>query len=138
MSDQLVFTLTAAAVGFSSATFFCVGAVLSTAAQIEDQASGRWDFHEPVARALTGQRAQYVVGALLLLASFCLQIAATIASPADSTWLPGWVTTWWYLVGLVLLATLAISVPLVWGIYEITIRKVLRISQKNIADATKC
>jgi hypothetical protein len=137
MSEQLVFTLAAAAVGFSSAVFFCVGAVLSTAAQIEDLASGRWDFHEPVARALTAQRAQYAVGALLLVASFCFQIAAAIASSANPAWLPGWVTTWWCLVGFVLLATLAISVPLMFGIYEVTIRKVLRISKKNIADATK-
>ena len=132
MSEQLAFTLTAAAIGFVSAAFFCIGTIWTNAAKIEDQASGRWDFHEPVARALSAQRAQYTVGALLLVVSFSLQVVASLASPNTPANLPQWLQSWPPLLLAVLGGTSPIAAGLAWLMHKATMQRVLRISQTNL------
>ena len=132
LSEQLAFTLATSAVGFVSASFFCVGAISTTAEQIADQACMYWDFHPLAARALTAQRSQYAAGALLLVVSFGLQVAAALASSASPVNLPQWLCTWQQLVAVVLVATFAIAAPLAFLAYIVTLRKVLRISKENI------
>jgi hypothetical protein len=83
MTEQLAVTLSAASVGFVSAIFFCTGNALNTSKKILLQSTLLWDFSEPVARALTTQRAQYAIGALLLLVSFLLQVAAALPASRD-------------------------------------------------------
>ena len=128
MSEQLTLTLAAAAVGFAVALFFCVGNVLNTARRIVDQASPRWDFSEPVARALASQRAQYVIGAVLLIAAFLLQVAAATASASAPVSLPQWLQTWHSFVLAVFLPTVVVAGLASYLLYVFTTRKVLRLA----------
>lgn len=129
MTEQLALTLAAASIGFVAAVFFCIGNALNTSEKVLLQSTPRWDFSEPVARALTAQRAQYVVGALLLVASFLLQVAATLASSTIPASLPQWLHTWPNLVLAVLFPTGLIAGGFSWLLYESTIRKVLRLKE---------
>lgn len=131
MTEQLALTLAAASVGFVSAVFFCIGNVLNSAEKILLQATPRWDFSEPVARALTAQRAQYAVGALLLVTSFLLQVAAALASSANPAALPQYLHTWTHLVLVVLLPTGMIAGGISALLYKSTIRKVLRLKEER-------
>jgi len=131
VSEQLAITLAAASIGFVAAVFFCIGNALNTPEKILLQSTPRWDFSEPVARALTAQRAQYVIGALLLVASFLLQVAAALASSTTPVALPQWLYTWPYLVLAVLLPTGLIASGLSALLYKTTIHKVLRLKKER-------
>ncbi|MGZ8937475.1 MAG: hypothetical protein ACXW02_08340 [Halobacteriota archaeon] len=131
MTEQLALTLAAASVGFVSAVFFCIGNALNSAKKIERQATPQWDFMESVARSLTAQRAQYVVGALLLLVAFALQVTAALASSTNPVALPQYLHTWTHLVLAVLVPTGMIAGGLSALLYASTIRKVLRLSKER-------
>jgi drug/metabolite transporter (DMT)-like permease len=109
MTEQTAFALSASAVGFVSALFFCIGNAFNSVEKITLQSTDFWDFSEPVARALAAQRAQYVTGGLLLLASFFLQVLAALASSTNPAVLPHWLHTWPYLVLAVLVPTALVS-----------------------------
>lgn len=132
MTEQTAITISASAVGFVSAVFFCIGNVLNSAKKIEGQATPQWDFMESVARALAAQRAQYAVGALLLLVAFVLQVAAVLTSPTNAAPLPQCLHTWQYLVFSVLSLTGLISGFLSALIYKTTMRKIEHISKERI------
>ena len=127
MTEQLALTLAAASLGFVAAVFFCIGNILNTSEKILLQSTQFWDFSKPVARALTAQRAQYAVGALLLVASFLLQVAAALASSTTHANLPQWLHTWYYLVLAVLLSTGLIAGSFSALLYKTTMQKVLRL-----------
>jgi len=131
MTEQLALTLAAASVGFVSAVFFCIGSILNTSAKILLQSTPYWDFSAPVARALTSQRAQYVVGALLLVISFCLQVSAALACSTTLSSLPQFLHTWHYLVLAVLVPTGLIAGGLSALLYKSTIQKVLRLEKER-------
>ena len=131
MSEQLAITLAAASIGFVAAVFFCIGNALNSAKKIERQATPQWDFMESVARALTAQRAQYAVGALLLVFSFGLQVAAVLASSTIPANLPQFLHTWPRLVLAVLVPTGLIAGGLAALLYKSTIRKVLRLAKQR-------
>ena len=71
-----------AAMGFMAALFFVAGAMRMRPVDIQGIAQGRWDFHEPLANALSEQKAQYLAGAASPVASFSLRIAANFAPPS--------------------------------------------------------
>jgi len=125
VTEQLALTLAGASVGFVSAVFFCIGNAFNTAEKILLQSTPYWDFSAPVARALTAQRAQYVVGALLLVVSFLLQVAAALASSTTPAALPQSLHIWPYLVLAVLLPTGLIAGGLSALLYKTTMQKVL-------------
>lgn len=127
MTEQLAITLAAATVGFASAIFFCIGNVSNTAERIMIQATPFWDFSEPVASSLAAQRAQYVVGALLLLATFALQVAAALAPSTTPAGLPPYLHTWPVVVLAVLIPTVLFASLAAWLLYERTMRKILRL-----------
>lgn len=127
MTEQLAITLAAASVGFAAAIFFCIGNALNSAKRITSQATPRWDFSEPLARALTAQRAQYAVGALLLVASFLLQVWAALASATSPVNLPQWLHAWPYFVLAILLPTGLVAGWLSALLYKATMQKVLRL-----------
>lgn len=131
MTEQLALTLAAASVGFVSAVFFCIGNALNSAKKIEMQATPQWDFMESVARALTAQRAQYVTGALLLVVSFLLQVAASLSSSTTPAALPQYLHTWTHLVLAVLVPTGVIAGGLSALLYKSTIREVLRLAEER-------
>lgn len=133
MTEQLAITLSAASVGFLAAIFFCVGNAMNSSQKIFLQATPFYDLSEPVARALAAQRAQYVVGALLLVVSFALQIAAARASLTTPVALPQWLHTWQYLVLAVLAPSALVAGCISWFLYESTMRKGLRLYQERLA-----
>lgn len=126
MTEQLAITLAAASVGFASAIFFCIGNVSNASEKILSQSTPFWDFSEPVASSLAAQRAQYVVGALLL-AAFALQIAAALASSTNLVALPPWLHTWLAIVLVVLVPTLLVAALFARLLFERTIRKVCQL-----------
>jgi len=93
-----------------------------------------WDFSEPVARSLASQRAQYATGGLLLLISFCFQIAAALASSNTLAPLPQWLHTWPCLVSLVLVCTAILSYFGCLAIDRLTIKKVLHLHKKGLKE----
>ncbi len=131
MTEQLAITLAAASVGFAAAIFFCIGNALNSAKRITLQATPFWNFNEPLARALTAQRAQYVVGALLLVTSFLLQVWAALASATSPANIPQWLHTWFYLVPAVLFPTGLVAGGLSALLYKATMRKVLRLHKER-------
>jgi len=134
MTEQLVIMLVAATVGFASAVFLCIGNAFNTPGKIMWQSTPYWDFSEPVARALSAQRAQYIVGAFLLVVAFALQLAAALA-PADTPVpLPQWLQPWPYLVLATLVPTLLLSGFVSSRIHGITMRKVLRMAAARQAE----
>jgi hypothetical protein len=131
MTEHFVFTLIAASVGFVSAIFFCIGNAFNTSMKIVRQSTPLWDFSEPVARALTTQRAQYIVGAVFLVATFILQVVASLKSSTNPASLPKWLHSWPHLILTVLISTGLIAGILSWLIYKSTMRTVLRIHKEK-------
>jgi hypothetical protein len=127
VTEQLAITLAAATVGFASAIFFCIGNASNTSAKILIQATPFWDFSQPVASSLAAQRAQYAVGAMLLLIAFALQVAAALAPSTTPVSLPPYLHTWPAFVLAVLAPTLLIAFAAARLLYDRTIRKVLQL-----------
>lgn len=137
MTEQLALILSAASLGFLAAIFFCVGNTMNSPAKIFLQATPFWDFNEPVASALAAQRAQYVVGAVLLVFSFILQVAAALASPSTHAPLPQWLHTWPYLVLAVLTPSALVAAGFSWLLYKSTTKKVLRLYEERLENKSR-
>ncbi|MDO8464844.1 MAG: hypothetical protein Q7S46_06275 [Gallionella sp.] len=129
MTEQLVLTLVAASVGFVSAVLFCIGGILNTSNKILLQSTPYWDFSKPVASSLAAQRSQYVIGALLLVIAFLLQVAAALACSTNPANLPPFLHTWTAIVFAVLVPTGLIAAGLSVLLYKTTMRKVLRLEE---------
>ena len=134
MTEQTALSLAASIVGFVAAIFFCIGNASNSIEKIVQQAGTYYSFNESLARALASQRAQYVIGALLLLTSFALQVLATVASSTTPANLPQLLHTWPYLA-------LAVFVPIAllsWlgcrALVEKTIKQVLIRNQELLAE----
>lgn len=123
MPLQIALTVTAASIGFVSALFFCVGSIFNTPESILLQATPFYDFSEPIALSLSAEKAQYSVGALLLVISFVFQVVAATVSPTKSSRLLQTLGHW-RLVFLVVLLTSAISIPICYQLDQLTIAKV--------------
>ena len=65
-------------IGFISAIFFAIGALAMTPAKIQRVAATYWDSNQHWGDSIADQRADYIVGALLLLLSFASQLAANL------------------------------------------------------------
>ena len=74
-----------ASLGFLSALFFALGTLRLRTKDIVGIAGTYWEFNQNLADSIASQRAEYIAGALLLLASFALQVAANLV---PSTLLP--------------------------------------------------
>jgi len=132
MTEQFALTLVATTIGFLAAMFFCIGNIMNTANSILLQSSPFWDFSELVARALASQRAQYVVGALLLVISFALQVAAVLASSTKIANLPQYINTWPCLVLVVLIPSGLLAACFSAFLYKSTIMKVLQMVEEQM------
>ena len=71
-----------ACVGFMSASFFSVGAMMMTPEKIQKVAASYWDANQHWGDSIADQRADYIVGGLLLLLSFSLQLSASLVPSA--------------------------------------------------------
>ena len=65
-------------VGLLSALFFALGTLRLRTKDIVGIAGTYWDFNQNLADSIASQRAEYIAGALLLLVSFALQLAANL------------------------------------------------------------
>ena len=122
MSAQLALTLIAASVGFIASVFFCIGNAMNTPSKILLQASPFYDFNAHLASSLAAQKAQYAVGALLLLSSFGLQIWAAQASAATLVNLPRYLDTWLEIVAVTLVPSGLLGALAAWLIYRRAMR----------------
>lgn len=111
MPLQVALSLAAATVGFVSAVFFCFGSILTSPEEIALLATSFFDRSAPVVLSLVAQKAQYLVGGLLLCLSFVLQVFAAKADPNKLSPLPQSIGHW-RLVFLVALLSLSVSIPL--------------------------
>lgn len=125
MSEQLALTIVAAGVGFVAAVLFCIGNAFNASEDIVLQATPFWDFNRHLARALTAQRAQYVVGAVLLFFAFVLQLAAALASSDRPAPLPETLRTWGALLAAVLVPVSLLSWLSVSSLFRSTFARVL-------------
>lgn len=123
-------TIAAICVGFVSAVCFCIGG-LSGAKQISVMAGTYWDYNESLARSLAAQQAQYVAGALLLVASFGLQAAAALAAQSIPQALPQWLPRGACLFAAVLLPTALLAWLAVRALTASTTNKVMRILKEK-------
>jgi len=73
-----------ACIGFMSASFFSVGAMMMTPAKIEKVAATYWDANQHWGDSIAEQRADYIAGGLLLLLSFSLQLSANLVPSATA------------------------------------------------------
>ena len=131
MPLQLALTLTAASVGFVSAGFFSFGAISMGPEEICLQATPFWDFSEPVARALSAQRAQNIVGATLLVIAFCLQVAAVVVPPNIPSPLPQRLQDWRCLVLVVFLIATPTGYAVSLVLESLAIEKALALSKQS-------
>lgn len=125
MTTTTMLNIVSSSVGFCAAIFFCIGNALNSSNQIITQASTYWDFNVSLARSLAAQRAQYVIGALLLVVSFFLQVAASLIPSTTPANIPQYVHTGPYLVLVVLLSTLCLAGACSFVIYKNTDEKII-------------
>lgn len=81
MNTAEMYPLAASVFGFVAAVCFCAGAASSSSKQILAQSSTYWNFNKHLAHSLCAQRAQYAVGAVLLVLSFLFQSASVLKLP---------------------------------------------------------
>ena len=73
--------LLGAGAGTLSAAFFALGTLQLNEKSILEIAGTYWDFNKHLAASISAQRAEYIIGAGLLLLTFILQIAANLTPP---------------------------------------------------------
>ena len=123
--------IAAISIGFVAAVCFCIGAATSDAKQISGISGTYWAFNKSLARSLAAQRAQYVVGAVLLVISFSLQAAAVLASQSNPAFLPQWMPRGACLFLAVLVPTALLAWLAVRVIAASTASKVIRLLEEK-------
>jgi hypothetical protein len=68
----------AASIGFMASGFFAIGAMTMTSTKIFEISSTYWDANRHWGDSIADQRADYIIGGLLLLLSFSLQLSAIL------------------------------------------------------------
>jgi hypothetical protein len=131
MSPSTFFALLSVSLGFVAGCLFCIGSVLNAPSSILEQATPYNDFNRHVAKSLTRQRAQYLVGSVFLFVSFVLQLGAAVSSGQAASWLPrSWVLV--VLASLVMASVIAVTV--VRRLIRRMYRSVQRLNKKRMAD----
>src|SRR5690606_34836518 len=68
----------AASIGFMASGFFAIGAMTMNSTKIFEISSTYWDANRHWGDSIADQRADYIIGGLLLLLSFSLQLSAIL------------------------------------------------------------
>lgn len=97
----MLFNLLSACIGLAAALFLCIGAARLSNQAIWLLSSTFWDYNPHLASALISQRADYVAGATLLIATFLAQVAANLAPPVE-------LGAVWHGIGAVVLTSAAV------------------------------
>lgn len=85
---QAAFNIASIAVGFVAAICFCIGAATNDPRSIALSSATIVGSNPATMRSLSGQRAQYLVGGLLLVASFGLQVGVVLVPKETQICLP--------------------------------------------------
>jgi hypothetical protein len=117
LTKQLLYTLLAASIGFVAAVFFCLGTAALKRKDIVDLATSHWGYSIPLVKTTVCQSTQYLIGALLLIISFILQIIAALASSTRLILLHPVLSKVYFFVPLTLILVGSIS----YGIYRLII-----------------
>lgn len=72
-----------ACIGFMSAVFFSIGAMIMTPTKIFNISATYWDSNQHWGDSIADQRADYIAGGLLLLLSFAAQLSANLVPSAS-------------------------------------------------------
>jgi hypothetical protein len=124
--------------GFVAAVCFCVGAATTNTEHIKALSSTYWNFNKHLVHSLSAQRAQYAVGALLLVVSFGLQSAAVLGVPDIHLALPQAAQSAPVLFAATLAACSLLAFCSVRAISTRTERQVLELHRKeDEADAAR-
>jgi hypothetical protein len=85
--SQLDLTLFSYSFALIAGAYFCIGSAFSRVSEMADLCESFWDYSVLQAKGLVLQASRYLVGALFLVASFLLQVAAVLVEP-DSQPIP--------------------------------------------------
>ena len=85
---QAIFSVASIAIGFVAAVCFCIGAATNVPKNIAISSATIVGANPAIMHSLSAQRAQYLVGALLLVASFGLQVGVVLTSKDAQVGLP--------------------------------------------------
>lgn len=80
MSEQDIYSLSAACIGFLSACFFGAASAFTSKSKIVALSQTYYEFNREFAAATASQSTQYAIGSLLLIFAFLLQVLAVPAS----------------------------------------------------------
>jgi hypothetical protein len=121
-------------IGLMSAMFFAVGAITMHPQKIFSVAATYWDANQLWGDSIAEQRADYISGALLLLVSFALQLAATLVPAGTAP--PLLQPVGYAIAGIVavLAALLALAVLLRNFVAKSTKEKVHRLIAADLAE----
>lgn len=98
MSEQDVYSISAACLGFVSACFFGIASAFTSKSKIVALSKTCWGFNKEFVAATVSQSTQYAIGALLLVLSFILQVLAITASQASEQWISPFLLNHWLFV----------------------------------------
>lgn len=85
MTIGAFFSLLAAAIGTLSAVYFAIGTLRLNDRAIFEISSMYWDYNKNLASSIASQRAEYMVGAGLLLMTFVIQLAGALLPGTSQT-----------------------------------------------------
>src|SRR5688572_5265921 len=74
MTQQFVFTLTAAAIGFAASIFLFIGSISQSPKQMVIDTKPFWEFNPQALRSMAFKKAHSLIGGFMLAISFFLQI----------------------------------------------------------------
>lgn len=131
MTLSIFLSIFGVSIGFLSALFFALGTLRLRAKDIVGIAGTYFDFNQHLADSIASQRAEYIAGALLLLASFALQLAANLVPP---TLQPSHFQPFGCALSAIGLALLAISV-LSWFLCRSLSEKTKKAVRKELQPA---
>jgi len=85
---QFILNVASIAVGFVAAVCFCIGAATNGPKNIALSSATIVGSNPATMRSLSGQRAQYLIGSLFLVASFGLQVGVVLVPKEAQVGLP--------------------------------------------------
>ena len=111
MSPQTLLSIFASSIGFVSAIWFGIGALLISPSRIVTASDDSWDANTGIDEALISQSAEYLAGGILLAISFALQIISAQASSTATHWECQVLQSVWLIAPIGVMSSLAISYP---------------------------
>lgn len=119
---QSIFNIASIAIGFVAAICFCIGAATNGPNNIAKSSATILNANPATMRALSAQRAQYLVGALFLVASFGLQVGVVLTPKETAIAVPFILQSPLGLLASILLIALSIALFSIRKLTERTVQ----------------